>query len=61
MKNYVEQKNPTVMLVIKRSAGVAPEVILRNPSHAGDKVHKQGIILASKPREDFTRSPKQGY
>ena len=31
------------MLIIKRSAGVAKEVNLRNPLHIGDKVHKSGI------------------
>ena len=33
----------TAMLVIKSSAGVAPEVILRNPFHEGDEAGKQGI------------------
>ena len=31
------------MLATKRSAGVTPEVNLRNPLHAGEKTHKQGI------------------
>ena len=31
------------MLVAKRSAGVAPEVNLRNPLHAGEKARKRGI------------------
>ena len=31
------------MLAAKRSAGVALEVNLRNPLHAGDKPCKQGI------------------
>ena len=31
------------MLVAKRSAGVAPEVNLRIPLHAGDEAYKQGI------------------
>ena len=48
------------MLAAKRSAGVAPEVNLRNSLHAGNKAHKQGgSTLALKPRGD--RSPKQGY
>ena len=29
------------MLAVKRSAGVAPEVNLRNPLYARDKAHKQ--------------------
>ena len=31
------------MLAIKRSAGVAPEINLRNPLHVGYKACKQGI------------------
>ena len=31
------------MLVAKRSAGVAPEVNMRNPWHEGDEACKQGI------------------
>ena len=31
------------MLAIRRSAGVAPGVNLRNESPAGDEAHKQGI------------------
>ena len=31
------------MLAVKRSAGVAPEVDLRNPLYAYNKAHKQGI------------------
>ena len=31
------------MISIKRSAGIALEMILRNPLHAGDKVYKKGI------------------
>ena len=45
------------MLVATKPAGVAPEVNLRNPGK-----HTSGeSILALKPREDFTRSSKQGY
>ena len=40
---YVDQKGLAAMLVIKSSAGVAPEVILRNPFHEGDEAGKQGI------------------
>ena len=31
------------MLAAKRSAGVAPEMNLRNSLHAGDKARKRGI------------------
>ena len=32
------------MLTVKTSTGVAPEVNLRNPLHAGNEAHKQGIF-----------------
>ena len=35
-RNYCLEKS-------KRSAGVAPEVLLRNPLRQGDKVRKRGI------------------
>ena len=44
------------MLAVKRSAGVAPEVNLGDPLHAGNKAHKRGIHLALKPKADVTRS-----
>ena len=44
------------MLLTKRSAGVAPEVNLRNPLHGGDEAHKQETQPC---KVDFTRSPKQ--
>ena len=31
------------MLAVKRSAGIALEVNLRNPLHAAEEAHKQGI------------------
>ena len=34
------------MLAIKRSAGIAPEVNLNNPLHAGHKAHKWEIDSA---------------
>ena len=37
---YVDRKCSAAMLVVKRSAGVAPEVNLRNSLHAGKKAHK---------------------
>ena len=47
------------MLAVKRSAGVTPEVNMRNPLHVGDEVLKQRIY--PKARIDVTRGPKQGY
>ena len=46
-------------VVLKRSAGVAPEVNLRNIAQA--RKHASESTLALKPRADITRSPKQGY
>ena len=43
MYKYVAKKGSATMLAIKRSAGVAPEVSLKNPLHAGYKAHKLGI------------------
>ena len=46
------------MLAIKRSAGVAPEVNVRTPLHAGEKACKPGIHPAF---ETQGRSMKKGY
>ena len=40
---YVDQKGSVAMLTSIQSAGVTPEVNLRNSLHAGDKACKQGI------------------
>ena len=37
------QKDSAAIRAVKRSAGVAPEVNLRNPFHACDEACKQGI------------------
>ena len=36
MYKYVYQKGWTAMLAVKKSAGIAPELNLRNPLHAGE-------------------------
>ena len=57
---YVGENGPAAMLVTKRSAGVAPEVNLREHiTHM--PVPSANKTLALKPRGDITRSPKQGY
>ena len=56
---YVGQSGLAAMLAVKRSAGVAPEVNLRNSAQA--RKHASESTLALKPRADVTRSPKQGY
>ena len=47
------------MLATKRSAGVTPQVNLRNLLHVGDEACKHALPL--KPRADVTKSPKQRY
>ena len=47
------------MLTSIQSAGVAPEVNLRNSAQAR-KPASEKSTLALKPRADVTRSPKQG-
>ena len=50
------------MLTAKESAGVAPEMNLRNLLHTGGEAQQaRESTLALKPREEVTRSPKQGY
>ena len=56
---YVGQSGSAAMLAVKRSAGVTPEVNLRNSMQA--RKHASESTLALKPRADVTRSPKQGY
>ena len=56
---YVGQSGSAAMLAIKRSAGVTPEVNLRNSTQA--RKHASESTLALEPRADVTRSPKQGY
>ena len=43
MCKYTDQKGTAAMLSTKRSAGVTPEVSVRNPLHNGEKACKQGI------------------
>ena len=50
------------MLAIKRSAGVTLEVNLRECTSYMPLPHANKLsTLALKPKEDVTRSPKQGY
>ena len=49
------------MLATKRSASVAPEVDLDECTLPPQKVNKEELTLALKPRGEFTRNPKQGY
>ena len=49
-----------VMLTSIQSAGVTPEVNLRNSAQARKHASEKSTLLL-KPRADVTRSPKQGY
>ena len=46
---YVDQNSSVTILATKRSAGVAPEVNLRNSLFTGDEACKQGIHPVFKP------------
>ena len=48
------------MLTSIQSAGVSPEVNLRNSTQTRKRTSEK-FTLALKPRADVTRSPKQGY
>ena len=48
-----------LVLVSKRSAGVAPEVNVRNPSHAGEKAHKERIYPGFEPQKSKTKILKK--
>ena len=54
---YVDHKGLVALLAMKRSAGVAPEMNLRNR----DKTCKGVITLALKPRGYIKRRQKRGY
>ena len=43
IRKYVDQKDSAAMLAIQWSAGVTPEVNLRNLLHTGDETCKRGI------------------
>ena len=54
----MEESGSVAMLAGKRSIGVAPEVNFRE---CGTHTSPQSTNKALKPKEDVTRSPKQGY
>ena len=60
MYKYVDKKGQAAMLAVKRSADATPEVNLKSVLHIGEGVCK-GFILASKPKADVTRSPKEMF
>ena len=54
------QSSTAAMLAINKSAGVAPEVKLRNPLHADDKSCKQGILCGFEPQGRHHQKSKTG-
>ena len=56
----VDQKGLAAMLTSIQSAGVTPEVNLRNSTQTRKCASKKST-LALKPTADVTTSPKQGY
>ena len=55
-----DQKSFTTMLDIKSSAGVTPQVNLRNPLHPGKEVHKYEIPVCFETRGRRHRKSKAG-
>ena len=49
MYKYMDQNSSATILATNRSAGVAPEVNLRNPLFTGDEACKQGIRPSFEP------------
>ena len=60
LPNYFPFATVTVTLTSIQSAGVAPEVNLKNSVQARKRTSEKST-LALKPGADVTRSPKQGY
>ena len=54
---YVDQKGSAAMPAVKGSAGVAPEVNLRNPLHAGDEACWEEMHLGFETKEVQIRVP----
>ena len=56
MNKYMDPKGSAVMLAVKRSAGVRPEVNWRNPLHT---MHvSKGSTLTLKPPRSHNTSPR---
>ena len=55
---YLNKKNSAAMLAIKTSAGVTPEMNLRNSLHIGEQVGKSGVHPDFAPKADVSKRPK---
>ena len=58
---YVDRKGSAAMLTSIQSAGVAPEVNLRNSLHTGDDARKQGIHPDFETQGRHRQKSKTGY
>ena len=58
---YVDQKVFAAVLAAKRSAGVAPEVNLRNPFHTSGKAPKQEICPGFETQSRHHQKSKIGF
>ena len=57
---YVDQKGPAAVLFAKRSAGVTPEVNLKNPLHPGKEACEQGIYPGFETQGTWHQKSKTG-
>ena len=60
MYKYVDHKGLAAMLAMKRSTGVAPEVNLWNPLHAGIKTCKRGTHPGFETHRRYHQKSKTG-
>ena len=56
----MNQKGSAAMLAIKMSAGVAPEVNVRNPLHTDENTLKQGIYPGFETQDRCNQESKTG-
>ena len=55
------QKGSAAMLAIKKCAGIAPGVTLKNKLHVGEKPSNRGVLHGFETQGDVTRSLKHGF
>ena len=60
-RKYVDQIGSNAMLAVKRLAGVAPEVNLRNPLYAGHEACKPGINPGFENQGNCHQKSETGY
>ena len=57
---WSKKPGSVTILATKRSAGVTPEVNLRNPLHMGNEAHKQGFHLGFEAQSRHSQKSKTG-